>query len=85
MKPQATMPTPVLTDITPRLTKAATAVTSTRAAYQAAIDLRDELVVTAIDNGLTQHHVATAAGITRSTLNGILLKDGHHARTRGDR
>jgi len=66
------MSTLVITDVLPRLTAAATAVRSSRDAYHADLELRDALVVAAIDNGLSQRAVARAAGFTGGRVAAIL-------------
>jgi len=64
----------VLTDMNPRLQTAAAEVASTRDAHRAALEVRDELVITAVDNGMSQRKVAAAAGITVARVCAILLK-----------
>ena len=56
------MVTTVLTDMNPRLAAAKSAVESTKDAYRAAVELRGELVVAAIDQGMSQRAVAKALG-----------------------
>jgi len=68
------MPELVLTDMNARLRAAATAVTNTRDAYRAAVELRNGLVVTAVDEGMSQRAVAAAAGIAVSRVSGLLLE-----------
>ena len=67
---------PVLTDMDARIRTAAAAVKSTKDAYQAALDLRDELVETAINEGMSQRTVAKAAGFAPSRITGVLLHRG---------
>ena len=62
----------VLTDMSPRLVAAAAAVSSAREALAAQVELRDELVVAAIDHGMSQRAVATAAGISVPRVCAIL-------------
>ena len=66
------MSTEVRTDVTPRLKAAAAAVTDTRDAYHLALDQRDELVVEAVDQGISQRTVATAAGVQVGRISAIL-------------
>ena len=54
----------VLTDMNPRLEAAAAAVKDAEAALADAREQRDALVVTAIDQGMSQRAVARAAGIS---------------------
>lgn len=64
---------PVLTDMKPRLEAAGREVTSTRDAHRAALEVRDELVITAVDHGMSQRAVAAAAGITVARVCAILV------------
>lgn len=66
------MATTVLTDMNPRLQAAAAAVTSTKDSHRAAVELRNELVVAAIDQGMSQRQVATAAKISVARVCAIL-------------
>jgi hypothetical protein len=75
-KAQVSVSHPVLTDMNERIRTSAAAVQSTKDAYQAALDLRDELVETAINEGMSQRKVAAAAGIAVSRITGILLHRG---------
>jgi hypothetical protein len=62
----------VLTDMKPRLEAAAAAVTSTRDAHRAEVELRNQLVVAAIDQGMSQRVTAAAAGISVARVCAIL-------------
>jgi hypothetical protein len=66
------MPAPVLTDMKPRLEAAAAAVISARDAHQAALEIRNELVVAAVDHGMSLRTVARAARITPPRVCAIL-------------
>jgi len=66
------MVTTVLTDMNPRLVAAAAAVSSTKDAHSAAVELRNELVVAAIDQGMSQRVVAKSAGISVARVCAIL-------------
>ena len=68
------MPELVLTDMNARLRAAAAAVTDHRDAYRAAVEQRNALVVTAVDEGMSQRAVAAAAGIAVSRVSGLLLE-----------
>ena len=67
------MPTDVLTDMKPRLEAAATAVTSARDKHHAEMQLRDQLVVAAVDQGMSQRAVARAAGVSVARVCAILV------------
>lgn len=62
----------VLTDMNPRLAAAAAAVTSAREALAAEIEIRDRLVVAAVDGGMGQRAVARAARISIARVVAIL-------------
>ena len=62
----------VLTDMSPRLNAAASAVTSARDALAAEVELRDALVVAAIDHGMSQRAVAREAKISVPRVCAIL-------------
>lgn len=62
----------VLTDMRPRLTAAAADVADAHDAYRASLELRDELVVRAVDEGMSQRAVAAAAGIRVGRVSAIL-------------
>lgn len=62
----------VLTDMNPRLEAASSAVRSAREALAAEVELRDRLVVAAIDQGMSQRAVAAAAGISVPRVCAIL-------------
>lgn len=66
------MVSPVLTDMNPRLEAAAVAVRSAHEAYRAQVELRDTLVVAAIDHGMSQRQVAKAAGVSVARVCAIL-------------
>lgn len=66
------MTTTVLTDMNPRLEAAAAAVKDSEEALAAAREQRDRLVVTAIDQGMSQRAVARAAGISVARVCAIL-------------
>lgn len=55
-----------------RMTAAAREVADAREAYDAALELRDALIVDAIDQGCPQTVVARAAGVSRSRVMAIL-------------
>lgn len=67
----------VLTDMSPRLQAAAAAVSSTKDAHRAALEIRDELVVAAIDHGMSQRAVAREAGISVPRVCAILAGSQH--------
>lgn len=66
------MVAPVLTDMNPRLEAAAAAVASARTALASQVELRNVLVVTAIDNGMSMRAVAAAAGVSVPRVCAIL-------------
>ncbi len=68
------VPQPVLTDMKPRLEAAAAAAEDAEDAYHAAVELRNQLVVAAVDAGMSQRAVAAAARVTVSRVSGILLE-----------
>jgi thiamine pyrophosphokinase len=53
----------VLADMAPRIEVAAQDVDDARTALQLALERRNELIVVACDQGMTQHRVATLARI----------------------
>lgn len=63
----------VLTDMNPRLQAAAAAVASARDSHLAKLELRDELVVAAVDQGMSQRVVARAAGVSVARVCAILV------------
>jgi len=65
---------PVLTDMTPRLAAAAAAVRDAEDRLKAARELRNDLVVTAVDGGMSQRSVSKVTGLAISRVNGILLE-----------
>jgi predicted XRE-type DNA-binding protein len=67
------MPQPVLTDMNPRLRAAAVEVADTREKHRAAMELRNQLVVAAVDHGMSQRAVAAAAGVTVTRVSALLL------------
>jgi len=64
----------VLDDLSARLRAAGAAVESTRETWKAALEVRDELVVAAIDGGMSQRVVARAAGVSNTRVTSILLE-----------
>ena len=66
----------VLVGMPERLRAAARAVGDTREAYDAARELRDALIVQAIDEGMQQNAVARAAGVSRSRVVAIIADTG---------
>lgn len=67
------MPTAeVLQDMPTRLRAAAAAVRDTKTAYDLALEGRDELVVEAIDDGMSQMTVADAIGVKKGRISAIL-------------
>ncbi len=66
----------VLSDLEPRLRAAGAAVASANDAYRAALEVRDELVVAAVDGGMSQRATARAAGLCLSRITSILLHAG---------
>lgn len=75
-KEQVNVPSTVLTDMKPRLQAAAIAVADAHKAYKLALEVRDELVETAINEGMSQRQVAAAAGFAPSRIQGIFLRRG---------
>jgi hypothetical protein len=67
----------VLTDMNPRLEAAAVAVASARESLTAALELRDQLVVAAIDHGMSQRQVAKGAGVAVARICAILADSQH--------
>lgn len=55
----------VLTDLVPRLESARDAVKDAQVELELALEHRNELIVQAVDEGLTQKTVATAAGVSQ--------------------
>lgn len=70
------MPELVLTDLKPRLEAARDDARDAREKYLAALELRNELVIAAVDHGMSQRAVAAAAGVAVSRVSGILLGTG---------
>jgi predicted XRE-type DNA-binding protein len=64
---------PVLTDMKPRLEAAAADLADARDRYKAALELRNELVMAAVDHGMSQRHVAAAAHVAVSRISALLL------------
>ena len=64
--------TEVLPDLTPRLRAATAAVRDAKDAYELALQQRDELVVEAIDSGMSQKAVAAIAGVAKGRISAIL-------------
>lgn len=52
-------------DLTPRLTKAASDISDARKQLDVALDRRDELIVQADREGMTQRAIARAAGVSQ--------------------
>lgn len=73
VSPVSTPVKPVLSDMKPRLEKAAAAVVDARDAYNAALEQRNELVLAAVDNGMSQRQVAKAAGVSVGRITALLL------------
>lgn len=63
---------PVLQGMIERLRAAGRAVHDAQEAYDAARELRDALIVQAIDEGMAQHIVANASGVSRSRVIAIV-------------
>lgn len=68
----STAPQPVITDMKARLEAAGTAVADATEVLRAARELRDQLVVAAVDQGMSLRAVAAAAGITSARVCAIL-------------
>jgi hypothetical protein len=66
-------PTLVLTDVVPRLQAAGRAVRSTHDAWKAELELRDALVVAAVDHGMSHREIARAADICGTRVIAILI------------
>jgi len=64
--------TEVLPDLTPRIKAAAAAVADAKEAYDLALEQRDQLIVDAIDGGMSQQAVATIAGVAKGRISAIL-------------
>lgn len=67
------MPEPVLTDMKPRLEEAGRRTADARDRWDAERELRDQLVVAAVDHGMSQRAVATALGVSVTRVSAILL------------
>lgn len=65
------MPSPVLTDMEPRLRAAAADVRDAEDRLKAARELRNELIVAAIDNGMAQRAISRITGLTISRVNAL--------------
>lgn len=70
------MPQPVLTDMKTRLEAAGREVRETKEAHSDALELRNELIVAAVDQGMAQRAVARAAGVSISRVTAVLLWAG---------
>lgn len=68
---------PVLQGMSERLRAAGLAVRDAHEAYDAARELRDALIVQAIDEGMQQRVVAAAAGVSKSRV--IAILEASHA------
>jgi hypothetical protein len=66
----------VVPDLLPRIEAAARAVRDADDMRLLRTQQRDQLIVAAVDAGITQRAVAAAAGVSRSRIVGILLRDG---------
>lgn len=66
----------VLVGMVNRLQAAGRAVADTREGYEAARELRDALIVQAVDEGMQQTAVARAAGVSRARVIAILAATG---------
>lgn len=75
-KVQVSVPNPVLTDVNPRLQAAAAATESSYQQWKTDLELRDELIEAAVDEGMSQRKVAAAAKVSVSRVAGILLDRG---------
>ena len=62
----------VATDLPNRMAAAVEEVKDTRDAYELALAQRDQLVVEAIDRGMTQTQVAKLAGVQKGRISAIL-------------
>jgi predicted XRE-type DNA-binding protein len=67
------VPHPVLTDMKPRLEAAAADLADARERYKTSLELRNELVLAAVDHGMSQRHVAAAAHVAVSRVSALLL------------
>lgn len=70
------VPETVLTDLKPRLEAARADTEDAREKYLASLELRNELVIAAVDAGMSQRAVAAAAGVGVSSVSRILLGTG---------
>ena len=70
------MSTTVISDLAPRLKAAGAAVRSAHEHLSAERELRDELIVAAVDNGMSQRQVAAAAGVSLALVTKVLLYAG---------
>jgi predicted XRE-type DNA-binding protein len=70
-------PTEVAQDLPTRLRKAAAAVADARKSYELALELRDQIIVEAIDeHDMSQIRVAELAGVAKGRISPILAKAG---------
>lgn len=69
----------VLVGMVERLRHAGLGVSDSREAYDAARELRDGLVVQAVDEGMQQRAVAAAAGISQARVIAILAASADDA------
>ncbi len=67
---------PVLVDMPPRLAAAAAATRDAEDRLRAARELRNELVVAAVDGGMSQRAVSRVTGLAISRVNALLLELG---------
>lgn len=62
----------VVPDLLPRIRRAATDARDAVDAAQLAQRLRDQLIVQAVDAGVSHRHIASAAGVSKSRIVAIL-------------
>lgn len=66
----------VLVDLPTRIATAAAVVRDAAASHKLAVEVRDKLIVQAVDEGMSQRAVAKAAGFKSAAgVTGVLLKD----------
>lgn len=66
----------VLVDYRERIPAAAAAARDAKEAYDLRVKQRDELIVAAVDEGMTQQAVAALAGVAKGRISAILAKPG---------
>jgi hypothetical protein len=69
-------PKPVVEDLKPRLSAAATAVADARTAYRLRVKALKELVVQAVEEGMAQREIAKAAGYASAGRITQILAEG---------